>query len=99
MQHKSLMTIPNRYAFLSEIEHLLNTNTAQSLLLIDVVRFSDVSTSLGYEYGDKVLLEIANRIDFLFNDIAKFGRIGGDVFGLIFSGAHHQKNYMIFIFI
>jgi diguanylate cyclase (GGDEF)-like protein len=91
MQHESLITIPNRYAFLGEIEQLLNSNSAQSLLLIDVVRFSDISTSLGYEYGDKVLLEIANRIAFLFNDIAKFGRIGGDVFGLIFNGTHQHK--------
>lgn len=90
MQHGSLITIPNRYVFLGEIEQLLNTDTKQSLLLIDVVRFSDVSTNFGYDYGDKVLLEIANRIAFLFNDSAKFGRIGGDVFGLILSGAHHR---------
>ena len=91
MQHESLISIPNRYVFLGEIEQLLNTDTEQSLLLIDVVRFSDVSTNFGYDYGDKVLLEIANRIAFLFNDRAKFGRVGGDVFGLILSGAHHQN--------
>ncbi|MGK0305603.1 MAG: diguanylate cyclase (GGDEF)-like protein [Gammaproteobacteria bacterium] len=91
MQHESLITIPNRYAFLGEIEQLLNTNAEQSLLLIDVVRFSDVSASFGYDYGDKVLLEIANRIAFLFDDNAIFGRIGGDVFGLILSGTHQQK--------
>jgi diguanylate cyclase (GGDEF)-like protein len=91
MQHESLITIPNRYVFLGEIEQLLKSDTKQSLLLIDVVRFSDVSSSFGYEYGDKVLLEIANRIAFLFNDNAIFGRISGDVFGLILSGAHQQN--------
>jgi diguanylate cyclase (GGDEF)-like protein len=91
MQHESLITIPNRYVFLGEIEQLLETNTEQSLLLIDVVRFSDVSASFGYEYGDKVLLEIANRIEFLFNNNGIFGRISGDIFGLILSGTHQQK--------
>lgn len=91
MQHETLITIPNRYAFFGEIEKLLKLDAEQSLLLIDVVRFSDVGTSFGYEYGDKVLLEIANRIAFLFNDNAIFGRIGGDVFGLILSGTHQQK--------
>lgn len=91
MQHESLITIPNRYAFLGEIEQLLYSGTEQSILLIDIVRFSDVSNNLGYDYGDKVLLEIANRIAFLFNDTAKFGRVGGDVFGLIFSGAYQHK--------
>jgi diguanylate cyclase (GGDEF)-like protein len=91
MQHESLISIPNRYVFLGEIEQLLQIDTEQSLLLIDIVRFSDVSSSFGYEYGDKVLLEIANRIAFLFNDNAIFGRIGGDVFGLILSGTHQQN--------
>jgi diguanylate cyclase (GGDEF)-like protein len=91
MQHESLITIPNRYALLGKIERLLKTNAEQSILLIDVVRFSDVSASFGYDYGDKVLLEIANRIAFLFDDNAIFGRIGGDVFGLILSGTHQQK--------
>jgi diguanylate cyclase (GGDEF)-like protein len=91
MQHESLITIPNRYAFLGEIELLLETNTEQSLLLIDIVRFSDVSASFGYDYGDKVLLEIANRIVFLFEDNGIFGRISGDIFGLILPGNHQQK--------
>ena len=96
MQHESLTSIPNRYAFLGEIEQLLNTNAEQSLLLIDVVRFSDVSASFGYDYGDKVLLEIANRIVFLFEDNAIFGRIGGDVFGLILSGSHKTTHLLEF---
>jgi diguanylate cyclase (GGDEF)-like protein len=91
MQHESLLTIPNRYALLGKIEQILKVDAEQSLLLIDVVRFSDVSASFGYDYGDKVLLEIANRIAFLFDDNAIFGRIGGDVFGLILSGTHQQK--------
>ncbi|MEP1445110.1 MAG: bifunctional diguanylate cyclase/phosphodiesterase [Paraglaciecola sp.] len=91
MQHESLITIPNRYVFLGEIEQLLKVDTEQSILLIDIVRFSDVSSSFGYEYGDRVLLEIANRIAFLFNDNAIFGRISGDVFGLVLTGAHPQN--------
>lgn len=91
MQHASLTTIPNRFAFLGEIEQLLKADTDQSLLLMDVVRFSDVSTSFGYEYGDKVLLEIANRVAFLFQDNVIFGRVGGDVFGVVLSGTHQQK--------
>ncbi|MFT5924534.1 MAG: diguanylate cyclase (GGDEF)-like protein [Paraglaciecola sp.] len=90
MQHESLLTIPNRFALLGEIEQILKTDAEQSLLLIDVVRFADVSASFGYDYGDKVLLEIANRIAFLFDDHAIFGRIGGDVFGLILSGTHQK---------
>jgi GGDEF domain-containing protein len=55
---------------LSEFEQLLNKDAQQFLLLIDIVRFSDVSSNFGYDYGNKVLLEIACRIAYLFNDSA-----------------------------
>lgn len=90
MLHKSLKTIPNRYAFLGQIEQLVSTDAEQSLLLIDVVRFSDVSATFGYDYGDKILLEIANRIVTLFDDKTILGRIDGDIFGLVLPGVHQQ---------
>lgn len=96
MSHKSLKTIPNRYAFLGLIEQLVNIDSRQSLLLIDVVRFSDVSATFGYDYGDKILLEIANRIGLLFNDKSILGRIDGDVFGLVMPGVHQQDNLQKF---
>ena len=68
---------------------VLNTDAEQSLLLIDVVRFSDVSTNSGYDYGDKVLLEIANWIVFLFNHSAKFGQVGGHVPHPVIDINHH----------
>jgi diguanylate cyclase (GGDEF)-like protein len=94
--HESLITIPNRHAFLDDIEKLLQVSPCQSLLLIDVVRFSDVSSSFGYDYGDKLLLQIANRIILLFSDDAIFGRISGDIFGLVMSGSHHQNELFDF---
>ncbi|MCF2949701.1 bifunctional diguanylate cyclase/phosphodiesterase [Paraglaciecola aquimarina] len=85
--HHSLTTIPNRYAFLDEIEQLLLEDSNQNLFLIDVVRFSDVSSSFGYEFGDRILLEIANRIIYLSDNEAIFGRVSGDIFGLVLSGS------------
>ncbi|MGJ8681399.1 putative bifunctional diguanylate cyclase/phosphodiesterase [Paraglaciecola sp.] len=89
--HKSLTTIPNRYAFLDEIEQLLLDDSRQSLFLVDVVRFSDVSSSFGYEFGDRILLEIANRIVYLSGNEAVFGRISGDIFGLVLSGNYSAE--------
>ena len=89
--HDSLSTLPNRFAFLDKIDQLLTSNPNQSLLLIDVVRFSDVSSSFGYEFGDRVLLEIANRIVILFDDDVVLGRISGDIFGLVIPGGHRRS--------
>lgn len=90
--YESLNSIPNRYALLDDIEETLLFDPCQSLLLIDVVRFSDVSSNFGYEFGDQILLEIANRILFLFGDTVIFGRISGDIFGMVLSGIHHRRD-------
>jgi diguanylate cyclase (GGDEF)-like protein len=94
--HESLNILPNRFAFLDKIDQLLTSNPNQSLLLIDVVRFSDVSSSFGYEFGDHVLLEIANRMVVLFEDDALLGRISGDIFGLVIPGVHSRSQLRAF---
>lgn len=73
--------------FLDQVGKIISVEPKQSLLLIDVVRFSEVSSTFGYAVGDEILLEIANRITFLFQD-ALLGRLSGDIFGLLISGSH-----------
>ncbi|GAA0858240.1 bifunctional diguanylate cyclase/phosphodiesterase [Aliiglaciecola litoralis] len=89
--HQSLATIPNRYAFLDRIDKAVKEDNKLSLMLIDVVRFSDVSSSLGYQVGDIILLAIANRIRKLFGYDILLGRISGDIFGLILPGRHGER--------
>ncbi|WP_339901382.1 bifunctional diguanylate cyclase/phosphodiesterase [Paraglaciecola polaris] len=89
--HDSLRTLPNRHVFLALIDKMLKKNPHHSMLLIDVVRFSDVSSSFGYELGDELLLNIANRICYLFaGHDAHLGRISGDIFGLVIPGKFSQ---------
>ena len=99
--HLSLATIPNRYAFIDKIAQCGDRHNQLSLMLIDVVRFSDVTTSFGIEVGDQFLLEIANRLQGLFNHDFEFGRISGDVFGVVLPGVHssvvlqHQFEFLV----
>jgi len=99
--HLSLATIPNRYAFIDKIAQCGDRHNQLSLMLIDVVRFSDVTTSFGIEVGDQFLLEIANRLLGLFNHDFEFGRISGDVFGVVLPGVHspvvlqHQFEFLV----
>ncbi len=89
--HQSLATIPNRYAFIDSVSRCASQHNSLSIMLIDVVRFSDVTTSLGIQVGDRLLLDIANRIHFLFDDIATIGRTSGDVFGVVFPNLDSEK--------
>lgn len=90
--HKSLATVPNRYAFIDMVSKSAARHESLSLMLVDVVRFSDVTTSLGITVGDRFLLEIVNRIDAIFKDSVEIGRISGDVFGLIFANVNAEKH-------
>lgn len=89
--HSTLATIPNRYAFINTIDASANQCHSLSLMLIDVVRFSDVTTSLGITVGDRFLLEIANRLHVLFNKEVRIGRISGDVFGVVFLNTSNAR--------
>ncbi|AXT37292.1 bifunctional diguanylate cyclase/phosphodiesterase [Alteromonas sp. BL110] len=89
-QHTSLATIPNRYAFIDSVVKRASQSTSISLMLVDVVRFSDVTTSLGIHVGDRFLLEIANRIQHLFGQHVLIGRISGDVFGIVFPNENKE---------
>ncbi|GFD89181.1 hypothetical protein KUL152_14070 [Tenacibaculum sp. KUL152] len=89
--HTSLATIPNRYAFIDSISREASQSHSLSLMLVDVVRFSDVTTSLGIHIGDRFLLEIANRIQCLFGSQVALGRISGDIFGIVFPNENNEK--------
>ncbi|GFD83974.1 putative bifunctional diguanylate cyclase/phosphodiesterase [Alteromonas marina] len=90
-QHTSLATIPNRFSFIDSISKKASSSASISLMLVDVVRFSDVTTSLGIHVGDRFLLEIANRIQLLFGQTAFVGRISGDVFGIVFPNTNNEQ--------
>ena len=94
--HNTLAEIPSRNAFLHKVQTLLDDNRHLSLFIIDVVRFSDVSTSFGYKAGDYILAEIVRRIRSIFAFEAEIGRVSGDIFGLVFPGSHRETQLNIF---
>lgn len=91
LAEQSLATIPNRFAFLDIIDNAVSSHDHLSILLVDVVRFSEVSSSFGWKVGDIFLLKIAKRIQSLFAGKAQMGRISGDIFGLIITGKHTES--------
>ncbi|MFQ3197213.1 MAG: diguanylate cyclase (GGDEF)-like protein [Paraglaciecola sp.] len=95
--HESLITLPNRQVFLQQIADIVNDDPFQTLMLIDVVRFSEVSCSFGHQLGDQILLDIANRINVLFERYdAVLGRVSGDVFALVIPGKYSKTRLYSF---
>jgi diguanylate cyclase (GGDEF)-like protein len=92
-KHQSLSTLSNRYHFIDIIEGIADSNSYFSLMLVDVMRFSDVSSAFDHKAGDEILLQIVNRIHVIFGQDLILGRVSGDIFGLVFEG-HQSESVM-----
>lgn len=82
-----LNEIPNRYHFIEIIEQIAFKEQRFSLMFLDVMRFSDVSSAFGHKAGDGLLLKIVNQINAIFPSAMAIGRISGDIFGVVFTHA------------
>lgn len=91
----TLTSLRNRRYFMNYLEEsiitILPTETL-ALLMMDMDRFKTINDSFGHDAGDKVLIELANRMTEWNNYGAVLARLGGDEFGFIFIGRYTQKD-------
>lgn len=82
-----LTHLPNRRAFKERLTSALassrDTGAASALLLIDLDRFKQVNDDLGHAAGDRVLVEVSDRIRSFAEAPEDAARLGGDEFALI----------------
>jgi diguanylate cyclase (GGDEF)-like protein/PAS domain S-box-containing protein len=87
--HDGLTDLPNRAAFLKALSQMIeacgNTSEEFSVLNVDLKGLKEVNDVFGHAVGDKLLIEVAHRIQ----HVARGGvvsRLSGDEFGLIIDG-------------
>ena len=90
-----LTSIPNRAAFVRELEHRFETVAVDALvtdgdgsedfalLIIDLDGFKDVNDGLGHQAGDDLLVSIASSLTVGRRDGEFLARLGGDEFALL----------------
>ncbi|KAB1912728.1 bifunctional diguanylate cyclase/phosphodiesterase [Micromonospora sp. AMSO31t] len=82
-EHDTLTKLPNRRritAAVAEAVRIAAPGEVVALLLFDVDRLRQVNESLGHAAGDKVLVEVAERLRASAPSSALVGRAGGDEF-------------------
>jgi len=86
-QNDSLTKLPNYYLFLDRIDQTLiaapRTNKSVALLIIGLDRFVRINDGLGHDFGNKILIEIANRLSHTIRRSDTLARLEGDKFGLV----------------
>ena len=87
--HDGLTDLPNRAAFLQALAQMIEacegTNEEFAVLCVDLDGLKEVNDVFGHALGDKLLVEVAQRLQ----DSARGGvvaRLSGDEFGLIIDG-------------
>lgn len=85
--HDDLTKLPNRFLFNARLEHAIKRAKRNKQLIavmfLDLDRFKQVNDSLGHSAGDRLLIDVANRLTGLLREGDTVARLGGDEFTLL----------------
>jgi diguanylate cyclase (GGDEF)-like protein len=91
--HDSLTGLASRALFLTRMEEQLAAG-GLAVLFVDLDRFKVINDSLGHAAGDRLLVEVAERIRNCLRDQDTAARLGGDEFAVLLpglGGAHEAE--------
>ena len=81
--HDALTGLPNRTLLHRRAERDLRGDDPAAMLLIDLDRFKEVNDTLGHDYGDALLVEVAERLGAALRRGDTLARFGGDEFAVL----------------
>ena len=88
--YDALTQLPNRRLFLDRLHNALAVSARNAdfgaLLFIDLDRFKVLNDTLGHDYGDLLLVEVAERIKHCVREVDTVARLGGDEFVVVLEG-------------
>lgn len=94
--HDALTGLPNRAMFNREFAHRLEEARADAseltVMILDIDRFKEVNDSFGHDAGDKLLIEVARRLEAVIRQGDLVARLGGDEFAILLRGASGRSD-------
>ncbi|MBO7451564.1 MAG: bifunctional diguanylate cyclase/phosphodiesterase [Clostridiales bacterium] len=97
MSYTDTMTkLPNRFACTELVSELVSHNERFATVSIDINNFKSINDTLGFDAGNQVLIEVADRWKEISANnkseiITHLSRTGGDEFVLVISGYNTEK--------
>lgn len=88
MAHYDVLTnLPNRTLLIDRfnqaIAHLKRSDTLLAVCFLDLDDFKPVNDTYGHDVGDKLLIEVAHRLESAVRNEDTISRLGGDEFSLL----------------
>ncbi|TMN22670.1 GGDEF domain-containing protein [Lentibacillus cibarius] len=87
-KYDNLTGLPNRHMLHGRLNEITHSEIEAALMFIDLDRFKLINDTMGHEAGDKLLVEVAKRLEKSIrkNDIV--ARLGGDEFIILLEDIH-----------
>jgi diguanylate cyclase (GGDEF)-like protein len=85
--HDPLTDLVNRREFMDQLTNERSRGRPNVVLFCDLDKFKDVNDSLGHAAGDRLLVEVANRLLSAVRESDTVARLGGDEFIILLRGA------------
>ncbi len=86
-EHDALTGLPNRVLFLKLLGWALQSNASNSLnvgtIVLDINRFKAINDCLGQRSGDRLLKDVAQRLEGCLRSVDCVARVGGDEFAIL----------------
>ncbi|MFH0933584.1 MAG: EAL domain-containing protein [Pseudomonadota bacterium] len=93
--YDALTQLPNRRLFMERFQTALLASGRHgdvgSILFLDLDRFKTLNDTLGHDYGDLLLVEVAKRIRSCVREIDTVARLGGDEFVVLLEDLGHGR--------
>ena len=85
--YDGLTGLPNRSLLLDHLDELLlqDKHHAVAILLFNLDSMKQINDTLGYEFGNRCLKAVAERLDERLGGRGLLARVGGDEFGMVLS--------------
>lgn len=86
--HDALTGLPNRALFMDRLEHVIasakrHPHYLYGVLFLDLDRFKVINDSMGHGIGDKLLIEVGQRLKSCLRPGDTVARLGGDEFAIL----------------
>lgn len=80
-----LVGLPNRAAFIQAVDRCFEEGHSAnySVALVDIDQFAEINNAFGHEYGDRLLVALADRLRASLARECMISRVSGDAFGVL----------------
>jgi diguanylate cyclase (GGDEF)-like protein len=94
--HDALTGLPNRAHLQRRVAGALaavaeGTSPGAAVLIIDLDEFKQVNETFGHQQGDRLLMEVALRLEGVVGATGTVARLGGDEFAVLIPGADDEN--------